>query len=493
MGTHPIFESDFDCLTDKLQIVAMDIIYNGLVLLLFFIEMVIASTMEKANQLLASGRMPEAADAYSDVISKDPNNYQALYRRATVYLALGKAKHAIPDLTAVLDIRKDFTQARKQRGDIYIKQGEYTKASEDFKDNPEKRQLIQSLLEEDKAYHAAMYQQNSHKIATEHLTKLVENSPWSVKYLEARADCYEHRGLYDDAILDLRPTTKLVPDNTKAWEKISWLHYVQGEVERSLETIRECLILDQDHKSCKAHYKKVKKLNKYLVNANELAQTNKWEGEEGAFEYLDSAEGANKDNIHAVKVDIWRLRCRGAAHLDQGENINYCDKAIELNSNDARTHVRRSELQTVLGKHEECIQDLEKAKEIDPNFQNIDELLQHANKRLKQSKKRDYYKILGVKRNANKKQIKKAYKLLAAKWHPDKHQGEEEKLHAEKMFRDIADAKEVLTDDEKRQQFDQGSDPLDAEEQSERNQRHHNPFQGFNPFGGGGGGGQRRG
>ena len=71
------------------------------------------------------------------------SNYQALYRRATVYLALGKAKHAIPDLTAVLDIRKDFTQARKQRGDIYIKQGEYTKASEDFKDNPEKRQLIQ--------------------------------------------------------------------------------------------------------------------------------------------------------------------------------------------------------------------------------------------------------------------------------------------------------------------------------------------------------------
>ena len=67
-------------------------------------------------------------------------------------------------------------------------------------------------------------------------------------------------------------------------------------------------------------------MNKYLMNANELAQTNKWEGQEGAFEYLDSAEGANKDNIHAVNVDIWRLRCRGAAHLDQGENISYCDK-----------------------------------------------------------------------------------------------------------------------------------------------------------------------
>ena len=47
-----------------------------------------------------------------------------------------------------------------------------------------------------------------------------------------------------------------------------------------------------------------------------------------------------------------------------------------------------------------------------------------------------------------------------------------------------------------REQFDAGSDPLDAEEQSERQQRGHNPFHGFNPFQGGhfhhGGGGQRR-
>ena len=90
-----------------------------------------------------------------------------------------------------------------------------------------------------------MYQANSHKTAVSHLTKLLESSPWSVKYLEARADCYEHMGMYDDAILDLRPTTKLVNDNTNAWYKISTLHYAQGEIERSLETIRECLKLDQ--------------------------------------------------------------------------------------------------------------------------------------------------------------------------------------------------------------------------------------------------------
>ena len=70
-------------------------------------------------------------------------NYQALYRRATVYLALGQTKKALPDLNAVLTIRTDFDKARTQRGDIYVKQGEYELAQEDLKDNAAKRQLIQ--------------------------------------------------------------------------------------------------------------------------------------------------------------------------------------------------------------------------------------------------------------------------------------------------------------------------------------------------------------
>ena len=64
-----------------------------------------------------------------------------------------------------------------------------------------------------------------------------------------------------------------------------------------------------------------------------------------------------------------------------------------------------------------------------------------------QASKRDYYKILGLKRNAGKKEITKAYRKLAQKWHPDNFQDETEKKAAEKKFMDIAAAKEVLTDD----------------------------------------------
>ena len=63
----------------------------------------------------------------------------------------------------------------------------------------------------------------------------------------------------------------------------------------------------------------------------------------------------------------------------------------------------------------------------------------------------DYYEILGVSRNATKIEIKKAYRKLAMKYHPDKNPGDEE---AEEMFKKINEAYQVLSDDEKRAIYD---------------------------------------
>jgi molecular chaperone DnaJ len=66
--------------------------------------------------------------------------------------------------------------------------------------------------------------------------------------------------------------------------------------------------------------------------------------------------------------------------------------------------------------------------------------------------KRDYYEVLGVSKNAEDKDIKKAYKKLAMKFHPDRTQGDKAK---EETFKEIQEAYEVLKDDQKRAAFDQ--------------------------------------
>ena len=66
--------------------------------------------------------------------------------------------------------------------------------------------------------------------------------------------------------------------------------------------------------------------------------------------------------------------------------------------------------------------------------------------------KRDYYEVLGVDKNASEEEIKKAYRKIAIKYHPDRNPGDKE---AEEKFKEAAEAYDVLHDAQKRQQYDQ--------------------------------------
>uniref|UniRef100_A0A3Q1MFB6 DnaJ homolog subfamily C member 3 n=3 Tax=Bos TaxID=9903 RepID=A0A3Q1MFB6_BOVIN len=404
--------------------------------------------LELGKKLLAAGQLADALSQFHAAVDGDPDNYIAYYRRATVFLAMGKSKAALPDLTKVIELKMDFTAARLQRGHLLLKQGKLDEAEDDFK-------------------------------------KVV--CVWDAELRELRAECFIKEGEPRKAISDLKASSKLKNDNTEAFYKISTLYYELGDHELSLSEVRECLKLDQDHKRCFAHYKQVKKLNKLIESAEELIKEGRYTDAISKYESVMKTE----PGVHEYTIRSKERICHCFSKDEKPvEAIRVCSEVLQVEPDNVNALKDRAEAYLIEEMYDEAIQDYETAQEHNENDQQIREGLEKAQRLLKQSQRRDYYKILGVKRNAKKQEIIKAYRKLALQWHPDNFQNEEEKKKAEKKFIDIAAAKEVLSDPEMRKKFDDGEDPLDAESQQGGGgnpfHRSWNSWQGFNPFSSGG-------
>ncbi|XP_014599598.1 PREDICTED: dnaJ homolog subfamily C member 3 [Polistes canadensis] len=440
--------------------------------------------LELGREFLVHGQLQDALSHYHVAIEGNPNNYLAYYNRGMVYLALGKAKFAILDLDKVLELKPDFTGAKMQRGNVLFKQAKFDLAGRNYKevlevepDNEEAATMLFTIsnLETDMQYVEDMVKNRDCKTAIQQITRLIETCPWSLELRELRAECHDALGDYMSAISDIRSTTKLLSDNTEGYYKLSAMHYRVGQVEESLREIRECLKLDPEHKKCFPFYKKVKEVSKFLGKAESLEESNP----QGCIE---SAERVLRieQTVKYVRYPALQFLCRCyTANSEPNRAVKSCQEALKIRE-EPSTLCDSAEAYLANELYDDAIRDYKRALDIDPYLQKAKRGLQKAQQRQKISETRDYYKILGVLRTASKREIIKAYRKAAQKWHPDNFQEGEEKKQAQKKFIDIAAAKEVLTDDEKRAKFDQGEDPLDPE--SGKHQQGFNPFQEFHHF-----------
>jgi molecular chaperone DnaJ len=103
------------------------------------------------------------------------------------------------------------------------------------------------------------------------------------------------------------------------------------------------------------------------------------------------------------------------------------------------------------------------------------------------TEKRDYYEVLSVSRTATEEEVKRSYRKLAVKFHPDKNPDDP---HAEEQFKELGEAYDVLMDAEKRAAYDRFGHAAFAQGSAGRGGGFHDPFDIFREvFGGGGGGG----
>ena len=163
--------------------------------------------------------------------------------------------------------------------------------------------------------------------------------------------------------------------------------------------------------------------------------------------------------------------------------LPYCKEALALNPNSLYGLLSLAQRQMDDEDFEAALNTLNQAKEHHPSASQIQLLHQKAHIGLKRSKTKDYYKVLGVSNDADDRAIKRAYRTLTKKHHPDKATAQGvPKEKAEQKMAELNEAYEVLSDPELRARFDRGDDPNSQEQQGQ-------PFHG-SPFGQGAGGQQ---
>merc|ERR1712223_858351 len=220
--------------------------------------------------------------------------------------------------------------------------------------------------------------------------------------------------------------------------------------------------LAPDHQMAKDTYKRAKSLKQTKEEGNLAFKSSNWTKAHELYSQALQIDPCNK----ATNAKLYFNRATVAAKLKKfQDSIADCDEAIKLDDKYLKAFLRRAKSYMELEKYEEAVRDFEQVNKMERGNHEYRQLLSNAKLELKKSKRKDYYKILGVDRSANEEEIKRAYRKRALVHHPDRHSGasEEERKEHERKFKEVGEAYGILSDTKKRARYDNGHDIDDLE------------------------------
>ncbi|KAF2500373.1 DnaJ domain-containing protein [Lophium mytilinum] len=462
----------------------------------------VAQLLKSATANLAAGNAQDALVYFDKAVTRDPRNYLTLFKRGAAYLSLGKNQQAQHDFDKVLELKPGFEGALVQRAKIKSRSGNWAAARKDYEAAGKLGGEEIATLEEAQA--AALLAVEAAErgdweacVAQAGVAIIVAGTASDLRRLRSR--CRFERGEVMEGVSDLQHLLQINSGSTEPYLKISTMtFYALGETEKGLQEIRKCFQSDPDSKACmkvmkreKAIEKQLKKLRQFMerrqfVSATKLLVPS---GEDTGL-LADVKEDINsykdQDIIHKSSPDglyttLVEMTCEAYVETNNNKKAQlYCVEALSLSPTSLFGLLSQARKQLDADDFEGAIRTLNEAKEHHQSNGKVQEQLQKAHLELKKSKQKDYYKVLGVPRDADDRTIKRAWRDLTKKFHPDKapaHGIAPEE--AQMKMAAINEAYEILSDPELKARFDNGDDPNNPEQQ----QGH--PFHG-SPFGQGG-------
>ncbi|KAK1561979.1 hypothetical protein Q3G72_004233 [Acer saccharum] len=392
-----------------------------------------------------------------------PGSAAELFEKVSQSIKVKHYSEAINDLNAAIEADPTLSEAYYHRGSVLRQLCRYEESEKNYKKFLELKpghsvaeKELSQLLQAQRALDTALklFDSGDFSKPLEYVDKVVlvfspacsEAKLLKVKLLLADKD-------YSSAIAESGFILKEDESNLEALLLRGRAYYYLADHDVAQRHYQKGLRLDPEHSELKKAYFGLKNLLKKTKSAEDNVSKGKLRV---AVEDFKAALALDPNHL-AHNVHLHLGLCKVLVKLGRGKDaLSSCSEALNIDEELIDALVQRGEAKLLTEDWEGAVADLKAAAQKSPQDMNIREALMRAEKALKMSKRKDWYKILGVSKVASISEIKRAYKKLALQWHPDKNVDNREE--AEAKFQEIAAAYEVLGDEEKRTRFDRGED-----------------------------------
>ncbi|KAK9811786.1 hypothetical protein WJX72_009936 [[Myrmecia] bisecta] len=378
-----------------------------------------ASVLREGDAAMSRGEFVSAIRHYGAAIAADPKAAILHTKRAAAYAGLGEHKQALRDLDAAVDLDSGLVQGYLHRGRL-------------LRDGTSK-EVIRTHL-------AAVFEVAQDCIEA----KLVE-----ANLLLADQD-------YGGVAAVTGHLLKGEPGNIEALYLRGTAYFYLNDQDLAKRHFGEALKYDPDHEQVKAAFRKVKNLYKKKGKAEAAEAAGQWSDAETAYlEALSVDQAAT-----LINTALWLGLCRVRYQLKKpAEAVEACSETIALQADSIEAIVLKVKALIMGEEYDSALREAQAALEAHQNDRQVVEAFRLAERAQKMAARKDYYKILGVARTVGEREVKRAYRDLARKYHPDKAAVEGLTVEqAQAKFMDIAEAYEILSDEEKRGAYDRGED-----------------------------------
>ena len=420
----------------------------------------------EGNELFSKQKYKEALSKYTEAIDLHPIDATFLSNRAACHLALSDPDLGLRDARRATELDPMFAKGWMRGLKCAIQLGDMVQAREMGERVVGLASSMKPLVEEEMAIvrrvetlesEAEQALENGQFSQALHcMEKIAIECPQGRKLAVRRAEILAMKGNF------FRIREILVKVFQKQEEKVEvfyirgLMNFYQAKLRDVFQDLSRVLEIEPDHH----------KANQVLDKAIRL----KARDDEGRHLFkLGNHEEAVKVYTEALAIDKLNSLINARLHYSRATNsvklgklsdtVDDCTAAIQLDKCYTAAYLQRAQCFMDLESYDEAVKDYEQVTKLEPKNLEYSKLLREANEKLRNSKNKDFYALLGVDRTATLEVIKKAYRKAALTHHPDRHTATEEALKNfhEKKFKDIGEAYAVLSDEEKRKQYDQGT------------------------------------